>query len=393
MRKVLLRFVYSDYWAWQSVENELLVGVGWLLLAWCLVGSIALMVTWRITRDAAQVRSSALVWGAIPAAVVAVRLLNLPIAENGIPVFGYGFMLFVGFTTATLLAARRVRTVGQSPDVIWDMMLWILVPGLIGARLVYLSQYWSQVMAGREGLQKLIALVALWDGGIVFYGCVAGGVLGLLAYCQFRRLDPIVLCDVIAPSLFIGEAFGRIGCFLYGCCYGHACTLPWSVQFPRDSLTFERLVERGVIPPDAAQTIPLHPTQLYSSAAAFLLAGILTWMFRRRTFDGQVLSTAWILYPINRYILEMFRNDEPGRLGTAQTFSQYVSLGLVMTGAAAIIWLHRRHVLTRADPDRRSTDRPGDSSTAAPAHSREEPASRFGSSVNKDAVSEHSPRR
>jgi phosphatidylglycerol:prolipoprotein diacylglycerol transferase len=367
MRKVLLRFVYDDYWMWQSSGNELLVGVGWLLIAWAVIAIIALTVTWKLTRDTAQLKGSALMWLIVPAFVVLVQLLNLPLANSGIPVFGYGFMMFVGFSTATLLAARRIRTVGLPTDVIWDLMMWLLVPGLIGARIVYLSQNWQNVMAGKQGGQKLVALVSLWDGGIVFYGCIIGGAIGLLAFCRRRQLDPVVLLDVIAPSLFVGEGFGRIGCFLYGCCFGHQCNLAWSVQFPRDSLTFEKLVERGTIPPDALQTVPLHPTQLYSSAAAFLLAFFLAWLFRRRTFDGLVIAMAWILYPINRYILEIYRDDEPGRLGTSQTFSQLMSIGLIVTGIIALIWFSKRGRLTTIRTTPSQSTSPGGSSTPSGA--------------------------
>jgi phosphatidylglycerol---prolipoprotein diacylglyceryl transferase len=351
MRKVLLRFIFSDYWAWQSAGNEFLIGVGWLLIGWCLVAIAAAWVTWKLTKDLSQIRSSALIWCAVPAFLLAVPLLRFPFVNSGIPVFGYGFMMFIGFTSATVLAARRIKNVGLSSDVIWDLMMWILVPGLIGARVNYLAQNWQNVMGDKQGAQKLLALVSLWDGGIVFYGCVIGGVIGLLAFCHRRKIDPIIVCDVIVPSLFVGVGFGRIGCFLYGCCYGHACSLPWAVRFPSDSLTFERLVERGTVAADASHTIPLHPTQLYSSAAAFLLAALLAWLFRRRTFDGLVLSIAWILYPINRYILEIFRNDEPPRLGTDQSYSQLFSMGLIVTGVIALVWFSKRNKLTRATPE------------------------------------------
>jgi len=154
--------------------------------------------------------------------------------------------------------------------------------------------------------------------------------------------------DVIAPSMFIGEGFGRIGCFLYGCCYGKACSLPWAVKFPKDSLTFDKLKLEGRIIENPLSTIPLHPTQLYSSFAAFTLAGILAWFFRRRPYDGAVLALGWILYPINRFILEALRDDEPKRWGTPFTFSQLVSIGLLITGVAAMSVFSRRKILTKA---------------------------------------------
>ena len=348
MRKVLLRFVFDDFWMWQSAGNELLVGAGWLISLVLAIALVSVLINWRICKDLKQAVSANLMWLVLPAFLMAVPLLRLPFLTTGIPVFGYGFMIFVGFSTATLLAARRVQTVGLSADVIWDLMMWLLIPGLIGARIIYLMQYGQQVFAGKSGAALLVAPFALWDGGIVFYGCIIGGVIGLLVYCRRRKIDPLVLADVIAPSLFVGEGFGRIGCFLYGCCFGAECNLPWSVQFPPDSITFERLVQRGTIPADALSTVPLHPTQIYSSVAAFLLAGLLAWFYRRRPFDGAVLAMAWIIYPVNRYVLEIYRDDEPGRLGLALTFSQLMSIGLLVTGVAAMWWFSKRNKLTSA---------------------------------------------
>ncbi len=348
MRKVLLRFVFDNLWQWQSVANELHVGIAWLIALWIAVVGVSFMVLYYRTSNAAESAASAGFWLCIPVAMGALVFFrpNIGIITSGIPLFGYGFMMFIGFSAATWVASRRVLTIGQPPEIIWDMMMWALIPGLIGARVIYLTQNWDRVFAGKQGLQKLVAAIALWDGGIVFYGSVIGGILGIIVYCRSRNINSIALFDVIAPSLFVGEGFGRIGCFLYGCCFGRACDRPWAVQFPPDSLTFEKLVERGTILPDAASTIPLHPTQIYSSVMAFLLAGILSWYFRRRPFDGAVMALAWILYPINRYVLETLRDDEPGRLGTDFTFSQLMSIGLVISGIVAMYYFSQRKKLT-----------------------------------------------
>ncbi|MCA9063710.1 MAG: prolipoprotein diacylglyceryl transferase [Planctomycetaceae bacterium] len=348
MRKVLLRFLIDDLWRWQSVNNELLIGAGYLLLFWLVAVAIVALVTWRQTGDTKQVVSATSFWLVIPAAIIAIRILDLPVARSGVPVFGYGFMMFIGFTSASWLASRRVQRVGLPGEVIWDMMMWALVPGLIGARVIYLLQHSDRVFQGRNGIENLISLIALWDGGLVFYGSVFGGIVGVLLYGYRRKISPLLLLDVIGPSMFIGEGFGRIGCFLYGCCWGRACSLPWAVHFPPDSLTFNQLSHRdppGILP-DASATIGLHPTQLYSSAMAFLIAGALAWAFRRRTADGMVLAMGLILYPINRYILETFRDDEPGRLGTSQTFSQLVSVALLLAGIGMLFYFRRYGRLT-----------------------------------------------
>ncbi|MFM7925793.1 MAG: prolipoprotein diacylglyceryl transferase, partial [Planctomycetaceae bacterium] len=152
-------------------------------------------------------------------------------------------------------------------------------------RVYFLLRHGHPAFSAAVGFQKLIAAVALWDGGIVFYGSVIGGMAGIATFCRLRKLPLVPILDVLTPSLLVGEGFGRIGCFLYGCCYGRACSLPWAVQFPPDSLTFGQLVMKGLLDPQAQSTMPLHPVQLYSSAAAFVLAGILAWYFRRRPFD------------------------------------------------------------------------------------------------------------
>ena len=349
MRKVLLRFVFDNLWQCQSVGNELHVGAAWLMLLWVAIVGSAFIILYRRTKNAAESAMSAGFWLIVPAVLGAIGFFkpDIAIVKSGIPVFGYGLMMFVGFSVATWLASRRVRAIGQPPDVIWDMMMWALIPGLIGARLTYLAQNWDRVFAGKQGTDFLFAFVALWDGGIVFYGSVIGGIGGIVIFCRRRKINPIAVLDVIAPSLFVGEGYGRIGCFLYGCCFGRACDFPWAVQFPPDSLTFEKLVERGTIPPDALMTIPLHPTQVYSSISAFVLAGILAWFFRWRPFDGAVLSLACILHGINRFVMETLRDDEPGRLGTGLTFSQFVSIGLVIFGICGIVWFSQQRKLTR----------------------------------------------
>ncbi|MFY9255726.1 MAG: prolipoprotein diacylglyceryl transferase [Fuerstiella sp.] len=345
MRKVLLRIVFDQLWHFQSVGNELLIGFGWAIALWLVIAAVALGVMWKVTRDSKQVFSSLLFWSIIPTAIAMIPVLGLPLAHDGIPVFGYGFMMFVGFSTGTFLASRRAQTVGMNPDVIWDLMMWLLIPGIIGARIVYLLQNWNRVLGGKQGLAFVKSVVALWDGGIVFYGCIIGGVAGLLVFCRRNKIRPLQLLDVIMPSLFVGLGFGRIGCFLYGCCFGAPCELPWAVQFPSDSMTYQVLSERGLqfLSADQQLTIPLHPTQIYSSILAFALGGLLSWYFRRRPFEGAVLALGWIIYPINRFVLEIIRDDEPGRLGTAFTFSQLMSIGLFISGCVLMFVLQKKH--------------------------------------------------
>ena len=342
MRKVLLRFVFDDAWSVQPVGNELHIGIGWLLTVWAIAAIVSVTILWRQTRSVRETGISLGFWSVIPIGLAVVSRSELSIVADGIPVFGYGFMMFVGFITGTLLAVYHARRIGMDAQVIWDLMMWLLVPGLIGARLFYVTQYYDRVFEGTEGLQFILKLFSVQDGGLVFYGSVIGGALGGLMYCLHRKIRPLQLADVVAPSLFVGVGFGRIGCFLYGCCYGGACTLPWAVQFPPDSLTYMAQLQDGTIKPGALSTTSLHPTQIYSSVLGFILAGVLVWFFRRRPFEGFVLGLMLVLYPINRFALELIRNDEKGQLGTSLTISQLISIVLFISGISLLVWLSRK---------------------------------------------------
>ncbi|MCH2210434.1 MAG: prolipoprotein diacylglyceryl transferase [Fuerstiella sp.] len=340
MRKVLLRLVYEHFWQVRPVGNELHVGIGWLYVLWMVVAFVCALILWRKTRSISEVCVSLGFWSLIPAGLILTGLTDSEIVQHGIPVFGYGFMMFVGFSAGTLLAVHHAKYIGMDPAVIMDLMMWLLIPGLVGARLFYVCQYPDRIF-GLPDRNPLWSLMALWDGGLVFYGAVIGGAFGGWIFCRRRKIRPLLLGDVVAPSLLIGSGFGRIGCFLYGCCYGGACSLPWAVRFPPDSLTYQVQLNTGVIQSGAVSTTSLHPTQIYSSLLAFCLAGFLTWCFRRRKFEGFVVGLTFTMYPINRFLIEFIRNDEQGQLGTSLTISQWISIALFTGGITMLVWLSK----------------------------------------------------
>jgi len=138
---------------------------------------------------------------------------------DGIPIYGYGMMLFLAFVACTWLAGRRAKKEGIAPERLQDLAMWIFVAGILGARIVYWIQYqrpWD------------LHFFYLWEGGLVFYGSAIGGVLGYaLAYVFIIRkhgLSTAQLADIIAPSVAIGLCLGRVGCLLNGCCYGSVAT-------------------------------------------------------------------------------------------------------------------------------------------------------------------------
>ena len=340
MHEVLLRFNVSDPFSFSWQDSVPVVGAAALLIPWTIFAILTLRAA-KPSEGSIDPFSLAF-WIGVPvvAAIVVQRIPKL--METGIPVFSYGFMLFVGFMAATLSAVRRAKLLDLEKDVLWDLGAWLLIPGIIGARAFYIMQYHERMFALAKNPGDVIkAAINLPDGGLVFYGGLLAGIAGYLTFCYLRRINPMQLADVIAPSIFIGLGFGRIGCFMYGCCYGDRCDLPWSVTFPPGSITFQALVDRGFITESALGTLPLHPSQIYSSMNAFIIAGLLAVYFRHRAFNGAVLGLGWVIYPVTRFVLELLRGDELGQFNTQFTISQYVSLGIFSSGLIFLLVMSR----------------------------------------------------
>jgi phosphatidylglycerol---prolipoprotein diacylglyceryl transferase len=147
---------------------------------------------------------------------------------DGIPMYGFGAMLFICFVTVTLWGSRRAKkTADMPPERFQDMVIWLFVSGIVGARVLYMIQY-SENFPDKSIGGQIAAFFKIWEGGIIFYGSALGGALGygLFYWFVLRRLkiDGWKLADAAAPLLALGLAIGRIGCYLNGCCWGQvAC--------------------------------------------------------------------------------------------------------------------------------------------------------------------------
>lgn len=352
MRQVLFQIPLDRPWKLGAFEVPGF-GFGLVLFLWVSIGIVYLISRARETGwklDLSQELSSFAYWLVIAGMIVFgapflggyLREHGSPNFREGLPVFGYGLMLFIGFSSAVSLATIRAEREGLSSDVIWDLSVWLFIPGIVGARLYYLCQYYDRVFTGVPSSEWLMAAFNLSQGGIVLYGGLIGGALGYFAFCFVRHIRPLALADIIVPSVFVGIGFGRIGCFLNGCCYGAASSLPWAVQFPRNSATFESMVEKGLVDINAACTPALHPTQIYSSVDGFIIAGITAWYFGHRRRNGEVLAVALLIYPVTRFCMELLRADEVGQLKTSLTTAQLVSMGLFVVNLIFMAYLARR---------------------------------------------------
>jgi len=260
-------------------------------------------------------------------------LFTIPIL-GGVKVFGYGAMLVVAFVTSTALACWRARREKLDPEAVLDMAFWLFAGGLLGGRLFYCYQYWGR------GIDSVLEIFQYWKGGLVFYGGIFGGFLAFLIYCKRWGLPVRPYMDALTPSIAVGTLFGRLGCFLNGCCYGDVCHLPWAVSFPQESPAWVSETRLGMIPPNALHSLPLHPTQVYSALDAFVLLILLTAYYPLRRRDGEVFGVLLLTYPITRFLIEFLRNDEP-IFQFGLTISQNISLGLLIVCAAYWLWLSR----------------------------------------------------
>ncbi len=242
-------------------------------------------------------------------------LLEIPLGFKTIPLHTYGFMIAIGFLLGVSTIRKLAEKSAIKPDLVADLAFWLLMTGFLGARILFIITRFDYFM------QNPLEIVKVWEGGLVFFG----GLISATAYAMYffvkHKLNPWKMIDILSPGLVIAHAFGRLGCLGAGCCYGRPTDLPWGIR-----LTSE-LVDTPL------RGIPLHPTQLYESSSLFILYAGLLYIFRTKKFDGQVGLTYFMLYPIIRSIVEIFRGDSirgfviEDWVSTSQFISFFVFLG------------------------------------------------------------------
>lgn len=167
----------------------------------------------------------------------------------GIPVQSYGTMMLLGIVLAYCLAAFRAKKFGFTAENVFSVAFVVCICGLLGARAFYVIEYWSDFQAPTLG-ETLARIANIPGGGLVVYGSIIGGILGGGIYMLVKKLSIPRMLDLLAPSMMLGLALGRIGCFLNGCCFGGMCDPAhefWGVRFPAGSPPFNRQLEEGKI--------------------------------------------------------------------------------------------------------------------------------------------------
>jgi phosphatidylglycerol:prolipoprotein diacylglycerol transferase len=267
------------------------------------------------------------------------RLLTIPSFDllgrtlGPITLHTYGFLLAVAFLAGLWVASRQAKRASLDAGKITDMAVWVLIAGLVGAKLLLVAVDWRYF--GRNPGQVL----SVFQSGGVFYGGLIGGILMAWWYARRHRLPAWPTTDVLAPAVVLGQAIGRLGCFAAGCCWGKPTQLPWAVTFT------DVYSARAVGTP---MDTPVHPSQVYESAAAFLIFLFLLWLAPRKRFHGQVTLAYVALYSAVRFGLEFLRGD-PDRgawLGGTISTSQVIAIALLLAVAVVLPRLRRTQAVT-----------------------------------------------
>lgn len=224
-------------------------GFGILLILW-LAGSLAgAVLYWKYAPEKSL--SDFLINAALAlfAGFVLCGVLPKVGRAAGIPIQAYGTMMLLGILTSAGLAIFRAKKFGFTADQIFGVSVCICVCGILGARAFFVIEYWSSFQAPTFG-ETLLRIINIPEGGLVVYGALIGGVIGSSVYLLAHHLSIPRMMDLLAPSMVLGLALGRIGCFLNGCCFGGVCDVDhqhWGVHFPAGSPPFTRQLEEGEI--------------------------------------------------------------------------------------------------------------------------------------------------
>lgn len=302
----------------------------------------------------------------------------LPQPIGGAPIFAYGVMLVIAFFAAMELAKFLARRSGMDPEIFANAALIALVAGVIGARLSHvLENIGDYTRSDLSFGQNLWNAINLRSGGLTYYGGFILAFAAVLAYGFYKRVPIRLGMDIVAPCLMIGLGFGRIGCYLNGCCYGAQTNVGWAVEFPYHSDAYLEQADQNLIhvPPDllgangkarsieeiqtdqtlspeerqhllseaaAQHALPVHPAELYSTFTAWLIAALLIAYFTLPHAPGRVFALMLILESISRFLLEEVRAEPvftPFGKHIFGTMSYSMVLSIPLLALGIVLWI------------------------------------------------------
>jgi len=273
-------------------------------------------------------------------------LFEIPIPYTGIsiPIYAYGFMLMVGFLVVIFVARIKAKAEGINPEDISNLGIYTIFAGILGGRTFYVIQNFDSYK------HNILDVFKIYEGGLVFYGGLMASIAAIIVYSKNNKLSILKTIDIVAYAFPLGVVFGRIGCFLNGCCWGDVCSpdLPWAVTFPKSvdanslidgSPAFLHHLGLGLVSVSDSRSLPIHPTQIYSALGNLSIFFVINALFKHRRRDGEITLLFCALYSVMRFVVEIFRDDNPP-LFDGLTISQNASI-LVFTAAVTLFVIGR----------------------------------------------------
>jgi len=269
-------------------------------------------------------------------------IFTIRIGDFAWPVHWYGVIVVIGMFVGAWIVERELKHRGENSDLIWDAMVWVLIPGIIGARLWFVV---NAILGGDTTYtQNPVEILKTWNGGLHIFGGLLFGAIALLTYIRWNKLDPWVFLDSAGPAVLVGQAIGRIGNFINQELYGPPTTLPWGFRInPTYGLYQVPMEVRGRSSQEILnylETTRFHPTFAYEMLWNFFAAGLLLWLSRRYKKDLKpgALFSAWLLLAgFGRVVIEFYRPDQPRIEGLGISYSSIVAALMAVIGAVMLM--------------------------------------------------------
>jgi phosphatidylglycerol:prolipoprotein diacylglycerol transferase len=239
-----------------------------------------------------------------------------------VTIYSYGVMMALAFLAGIFMASYNFKKNGKPKELAFDLAITVMLSSIIGARIFYVLTNMSYFMNNPSEILKV------YHGGLVYYGGFIGGLIGGFIFVKIRGFSFFEIADPVSPVVSLGQAIGRIGCFLNGCCYGRATSCSLGVKFP--------VLHDGIC---------RIPTQIYSSLANFLIFLFLMWRFKNQKFNGEIVADYLMSYGIFRFIIEFYRGDPRGGVYFGMfSVSQVVSLIGIALGIFLFAFMKKKTI-------------------------------------------------
>ncbi len=261
-------------------------------------------------------------------------IFTLTLGSLQIPVRWYGLLVVSGALAAAWYAAWYIKRKGENPEIVWDALVWLLVSGIVGARIWYVV---ADIIGGsRRYLDDPLSVIYVNQGGLnILGGVMLAAVVGWY-YCKRNKIDFWLLADAVGPGALLGQAIGRLGNYINQELYGPPTTLPWGIPIEQA----HRMTPWNDMTQYPFETTRFHPTFAYEMIWNLVFVGLLTWVIVKygdRLKIGVIAASSLIIAGVGRAWIELFRPDQPRFFDTAVSTSMLVSLIFALVGVFILL--------------------------------------------------------